>query len=77
MQDLTLTKSFYQLVKRGGWIASPISTYRKRTVYMFTEGSVFKTPISPKGKVADLRPAVFTEHAIWRDGTGIFLKMKM
>ncbi len=75
LKGLTLTDSYYQLIKRGGWISSPISTYRKRTVYMFTEGSVFKTPVSPIGKVADLKPKVFDDHAIWRDGKSIFLPM--
>lgn len=76
LKSLTLTDSYYQLIKRGGWISSPISTYRKRTVYMFTEGSVFKTPVSPIGKIANLQPHIFTEHAVWRDGKSVFLPMK-
>jgi len=61
----------YELVKRGGWMTTPGAlTYRKQSVYMFTEGSIFKdvpatqthndallpTPLRKAGTVIDLRP---------------------
>lgn len=70
-----LGHSAYGLVKRGGYIASPDQpdhlTYRKKSIYMFTEGSVF--PHRPgkvlNGKVADLKPDTpdVSQH-VWRDG---------
>lgn len=70
-----LEQSAYGLVKRGGYIASPDQpdhlTYRKKSIYMFTEGSVFPhRPGQPlRGKVADLKPDTpeVSQH-VWRDG---------
>lgn len=73
-----LNESAYNLVKRGGYVASPENiehiTLRKRAVYMFTEGSVFATQNALVGKCADLKPeGVGISHAIWRDGRALFL----
>lgn len=80
-----LDKSYYDLIKRGGYIASPQNdnhlTIRKKSVYMFVEGSLFPSADSRKGKVVDLTPnnTALREsgqdeiHPIWRDGTSIFL----
>lgn len=95
-QELTtdiLSKSNYSLIQRGGWISSPedsrFLTFRKKSVYMFTEGSVFKFGPRPEGllsmgNVVDLKPnnnpdpnGPNIEHKIWRDGTGIFFPMKL
>lgn len=70
-----LGQSAYGLVKRGGYMASPDRpehlTYRKKSVYMFTEGSVFPhRPDQPlTGKIVDLKPDTpeVTQH-VWRDG---------
>jgi CRISPR-associated protein Csm4 len=77
LEQLNLTDSYYKLMKRGGWISTPVSTLRKRSIYMFTEGSVFRTPNAPKGKTEDLRPDIFKEHPIWRDGNAIFLPIQL
>lgn len=69
-----LEKSYYSLLKRGGWMATPFLpdtlTYRKKSVYMFSEGSVF--PIKEKrrlGKIADLQPDnTPVGHPVYRDG---------
>jgi CRISPR type III-A-associated RAMP protein Csm4 len=70
-----LQRSAYGLLKRGGYIASPDRpehlTYRKKSVYMFTEGSVFlhrdDRPLT--GKVVDLKPdAPDVTQSVWRDG---------
>jgi CRISPR-associated protein Csm4 len=65
----------YSLLKRGGWITSePDLTVRKNSVYMFKEGSIFKTCSSVAGKIVDLRPSVLGQgHPIWRVGRSIFL----
>ena len=85
MQNIALEQSSYQLIKRGGWVASPTNIdavlHRKRSVYMFTEGSVFKSDSPLIGKVTDLQPALWEEHAdmiphpVWRDGRAIFLPL--
>jgi CRISPR-associated protein Csm4 len=77
LDNLNLTESYYKLMKRGGWISTPVTTLRKRSIYMFTEGSVFRTPKAPKGKKEDLKPDIFKEHAIWRDGNALFLPVQL
>lgn len=69
--------SSYNLVKRGGYISSPSEEskvgFRKRSVFMFQEGSVF--PSAPlQGRILDLRPSTpEIGHPVWRDGRAIFL----
>lgn len=70
-----LAQSAYGLIKRGGYMASPDRpehlTYRKKSIFMFTEGSVFPNrPDRPMlGKVADLKPdAPDVKQHVWRDG---------
>jgi len=80
-----LENSAYQLMKRGGWISSPDqeehNTFRKKSIYMFVEGSVFAFPDSyqkykTNGAIHDLRPDEFIKeglHEVWRDGRGFFI----
>jgi CRISPR-associated protein Csm4 len=77
-----LEQGQYQIVQRGGFIASPQdsgnATLRKRSVYMFTEGSVFHGTSGLKGKVLNLKPEIETvRHPIWRDGSSIFIPIKI
>jgi CRISPR-associated protein Csm4 len=86
-----LDESFYGLTKRGGYISSPQNeenlSIRKRSIYMFTEGSVFPKMENDevrKGKIVDLKPNdeklakknIYINHPIWRDGQPIFIPMK-
>ncbi len=69
-------KARYETIKRGGWISEPYNTYRKRSVWMFKEGSVFKMPNqqSTLGAVVNLRPDIMDEtRPVWRSGKAIFL----
>ncbi|MDX5347595.1 MAG: type III-A CRISPR-associated RAMP protein Csm4 [Hymenobacteraceae bacterium] len=74
-----LNGSSYSLVKRGGWLASPENpdnlTLRKKSVYMFTEGSVFAAdPKQLTGKLLNLQPETDTvRHPVWRDGRAMFV----
>jgi CRISPR-associated protein Csm4 len=77
-----LDKSNYQFIKRGGWISSPedeqFLSIRKKSIMMFTEGSVFafgEKPVS--GIVENIRPVWNDDdlHPIYRDGKAIFLPM--
>lgn len=70
-----LDRSAYGLVKRGGYISSPDRpehlTYRKKSIYMFTEGSLFPNRLGRPllGKIADLKPdAPEVTQNVWRDG---------
>jgi CRISPR/Cas system CSM-associated protein Csm4 (group 5 of RAMP superfamily) len=74
--------SSYDTLKRSGWItAEGYQTFRKKGVYMFAEGSVFKGDASPKGRKAiDITPdAEFIKlpHKIYRCGESIFLPVKL
>lgn len=76
VQNKIQTKNtFYQLIKRGGYIANPENqskmTWRKKSVYMFQEGSIFHAN-HLEGKLADLAPENF-EHSIYREGRAVFI----
>ncbi|RMG24345.1 MAG: hypothetical protein D6732_23740, partial [Methanobacteriota archaeon] len=84
---IRLDKSWYSLVKRGGWIASPedfqFATLRKKSVMMFEEGSAFHfadfqgNDISIRGELVDLRPDWNDArlHPVWRSGRAIFVPL--
>ena len=80
--DKSMNNSRYQLLKRGGYISSPenldLLTFRKKSVYMFQEGSVFSN-VPLKGKIVDLKPdnVEGLNHEIWRDGKAIFIPLKL
>ena len=68
-----LQSSSYGLLKRGGYLASPDKTehltLRKKSVYMFTEGSVFETNMPITGKIENLKPTYSgLSQNVWRDG---------
>ncbi len=67
----------YEIIKRGGWItADNYLTYRKNAIYMFKEGSIFKSGTSPEGKTVDLAPKKTpraVQHPIYRVGHSLFL----
>lgn len=66
-------ESSYDLVERGGWIGSTFSgrQMRRKKVRMFAEGSIFK--IQPSGQIADVTPARFKRHPIYRNGIALSL----
>lgn len=79
----------YNFQKRGGWITdSGLNTFRKNTVHMFSEASVFsqnnevnKEFVS--GDIVDLKPKINFEHLkmkphpIWRSGKALFIPVKI
>jgi len=72
----------YDLVKRGGWITTAgFNTYRKKSVYMFAEGSVFKTGKNGIKEMGcgsiDLTPKIMNEHKIFRNGRSLFIPVKI
>jgi len=60
----------YRLVAVSGWLQSPgREARRRRQVRLLTEGSVFQTVgAGPWGRLADVRPAGWDGHAVWRYG---------
>ena len=70
--ELNLTRSRYELLQRGGFIAGSEETdfrhLRKKSVYMFNVGSVFNTTQKLSGKIVDLKPDWNDErmHSIYR-----------
>jgi CRISPR-associated protein Csm4 len=74
----------FELIKRGGWLTDfGHTTYRKNMVYMFQEGSIFKTEGNQTehlGGYVDLRPKNIPNpinHSVWRIGRSIFLPIKL
>ena len=83
IDESLLNKSAYQLIRRGGFIAGAQNDafwhLRKRSIYMFSEGSIFFTN-SLDGKVENVRPTWNDQqlHEIYRDGRafGIPIELK-
>lgn len=79
LSTVNLDESFWQLVKRGGYIAG--SSYekflslRKNSIYFFAEGSVFKTDILLKGRYINLKPDYNDAdlHPVYRCGQPLFI----
>ncbi len=80
---LNLQDSKYELRLRGGYIAGSndeqFRHLRKKSVYMFNAGSVFKTSADLKGKVVDLRPSWNDSalHPVYRSGKPLSVSIKM
>lgn len=68
----------YETIKRGGWISEPFNSIRKKSVLMFTEGSIFKSDASIKGQLVSLQPKILkSQNQIWRSGKSLFLPVKL
>ena len=82
VQSLQLKDSCYELLLRGGYLAGSSQAHfmhlRKKSVYMFNAGSVFKTSMPLKGKVVNLRPAWNDEtlHPVFRSGRPFTIMIK-
>jgi CRISPR-associated protein Csm4 len=78
LNDSFLKNSSYGLIKRGGYIASPDKlehlTLRKKSIHMFTEGSIFPNTKTLEGKIANLKPDIKTvTQNVWRDGLAFMI----
>lgn len=76
--QIELKESSWNLLKRGGFIAGSSNEarrhLRKKSIYMFGEGSVFKTNKVLSGTRADLAPEWHEPiHPVWRCGMPLFL----
>ena len=77
----------YTFQKRGGWLTEEgLNTFRKNSIYMFNEGSIFKYNLINKpeimGRIVDLAPELDynhlnkAKHPVWRNGKAIFIPVK-
>lgn len=83
---LSGSKVGYNLIKRGGWITTePFMTLRKKSLFMFTEGSIFSRPTSSSnntgGKIINIRPETDDfrpiSHPIWRVGKSLLVPVNL
>ncbi|MCO5232088.1 MAG: type III-A CRISPR-associated RAMP protein Csm4 [Chitinophagales bacterium] len=80
-------QAVWDIIKRGGWLTKSGGLgIRKKSVYMFIEGSVFSKNINDieiDGDIAlNLCPDstdgfIAPEHPVWRSGRAIFLPIKI
>ena len=84
-------RSRYEIIQRGGWITTaPYLSFRKKSIYMFREGSIFNTKefsgkgLQAQGKTVNLRPDLtyLPEEAqdmppIHRVGRSLFVPIKL
>lgn len=69
LETLTQSGAAYELMPRRGWVTSPeAGNLRRKTVWMFAEGSVLTGSPSPRvGRLVSVKPAV-CPHDVWRYG---------
>lgn len=82
LNNMIDNNSKWELLKRGGWITQePFLSYRKNSVYMFKEASIFKMPHDKKGvfslgATVNLQPDIIKNQPIFRVGKSLFLGIK-
>jgi len=64
MNEGWLDGAAYDLARRGGWIGG--TSWRKATLRMFTEGSVFARRL--QGRMVEVGRHPVNGHTVWRDG---------
>lgn len=65
----------YQLRKKNGYLFSGGGQpFRKQTVRLITEGSIFSNPL--KGKMIDVTPLSFKDHPVYLNGKSFLLGFK-
>ncbi len=85
LEKMTSEKACWKLIKRGGWISEPYNTYRKKSVFMFSEGSVFRNNITDmiiRGNTANLKPELpqsmkQVENDVFRVGQSMFFPINV
>lgn len=64
-----IARGYYEIEDRKGYIYSPSGqSLRKRSVRMFTEGSIFPSEKKRLGSIADVTPEAFSAHKVYRYG---------
>lgn len=75
---IDLHESYWQLIKRAGYMGGTSNdeflSLRKKSVYMFTEGSTFSAPCALQGRYDDMKPDWDKPvHPVYRDGQCLFI----
>lgn len=78
LKEIDLDNSYWGWYKRGGYIGGSeneeIAHLRKKSIFMFSEGSVFTGKHKLTGKYVDLKPEWgHPIHPVWRCGMPIFI----
>jgi CRISPR type III-A-associated RAMP protein Csm4 len=82
IENVQMNRNDYLLIKRGGFIAGTtkdeLRHLRKKSLFMFTEGSLFRTH-EPEGKIENVRPEWNDAnlHPVFRDGRAFYLPVKL
>lgn len=64
-----IEKGFYSLLERKGYIFSMGGKpYRRRSIRVFAEGSVFPSIPAKRGLLVDITPGVYSLHRVYRYG---------
>lgn len=83
LEKLNLENSKYELIQRGGYMAGSIEDdFRhlwKKSVYAFSEGSIFPTTEKLRGEILNLQPTWNDErmHPAYRSGKPFVVPVKM
>ncbi len=64
-----LADGYYEIEERKGYIFSPGGrSLRRRSIRVFTEGSIFPLNLDRRGRLVDLTPDLFKAHRVYRYG---------
>ncbi len=80
LRIITEGSVYYDLTPRRGWVSSlHANNLRRKTVWMFAEGSVLHAgDESPKGSLADVTPnGTICPHPVWRYGYAFPVEVKL
>ncbi|MBW1778621.1 MAG: type III-A CRISPR-associated RAMP protein Csm4 [Deltaproteobacteria bacterium] len=73
-----IQKAYYTLIPRRGYVFSPAGqSLRRKSVMMFTEGSVFPAPPFYHGLFLDVTPDLFQAHRVFRAGTALSIPCRL
>lgn len=81
--SLNLQTSNYSILKRGGFMSGSsnenIRLLRRKTVYMFDAGSVFRTTQPIEGTIVNLAPKWNTDdmHPVYRSGRPLYVTVNL
>lgn len=73
-----IQEGYYEFIERKGYIYSPYcKSLRRKSVRMFTEGSVFLSQPARCGALVDVTPELYKKHPVYRYGLIFSLPCKM
>ena len=74
----SINNSYYTLIERKGYIYSPAGkSMRRKSVRLFSEGSVFPGATNHKGMLVNVKPDAFISHDVFRYGIAFGLPCRL